>query len=182
MRPVRLLLLAPLLAGLTGCGSNPQRTPALAPVRLTIDAPLDAATVDQGTIEVHGRVSPAGARVLVAGDEAGVDGGAFSAIVQLAPGANVIDVEAGAPRRAAAMTAVRVVRRVPVAIPQLAGETPADAIRTLEGLGFKTTTEKAGGLLDDILPGTVGVCDTVPGAGQKVKAGSTVKVRVAKSC
>src|SRR3954466_3180497 len=104
---------------LAGCGGDRKPEPALPPVRLTIDGPLDPATVDKGTVDVHGRVTPADARVLVGGDEAGVEGGAFSATVSLSPGANVIDVEAGAPRRAAAMTAVRVIRRVPVEIPDL---------------------------------------------------------------
>jgi hypothetical protein len=179
---IRSLLLAPLVLTLAGCGGDPKPTPALPPVRLTIDGPPDAATVDQGTIEVHGRVSPANAQVLVMGDEAGVDSGAFDAIVTLRPGANVIDIVAGAPRRPAAMTALRIVRRVPVTIPDLAGQAPADAIRSLQALGLNTKTEKAGGLLDDILPGTPGVCETSPGAGEKVKAGSTVTVRTAKSC
>jgi hypothetical protein len=127
-------------------------------------------------------VTPADARVLVAGDDAGVDGGSFSATVALEPGANVIDIEAGAPRRPAAMTAVRVVRQVPVEIPDLAGEKPGDAIRALHGLGLQTKSEDAGGLLDGLLPGDPGVCETDPAAGEKVKAGSTVKVRVAKAC
>lgn len=175
------LLVALTSVALSGCGEA-KREPALPPVRLTVDAPLDPATVDRGTVEVHGRVSPADARVLVDGDEAGVDGGAFSATVPLSPGANVIDIEAGAPRRAAAMTAVRVVRRVPVEIPDLAGAKPADAIDRLESLGLRTRTENAGGLLDEILPGTPGVCGTDPPAGTRVKAGSEVTIRVAKRC
>src|SRR3954447_14859714 len=113
---------------LAGCGGKVQREPALPAVRLVIDGPLDPATVDKGSVEVHGRVTPSDARVLVAGAEAGVDGGAFSPTVSLSPGANIIDVEAGAPRRPAAMTALRVIRRVPVEIPDLTGQRPADAL------------------------------------------------------
>ena len=179
----RLLVLVPLAALLVGgCGSDPKPRPALAPVRLTVDAPLDAATVDAGSVEVHGRVSPAGARVLVAGDDAAAGDGSFSATVALQPGANVIDIQAAAPNRPAAMTAVRVVRRVPVVVPDVTGEAPDDAVRRLEDLGLKTRLQDAGGLLDNLLPGTVGVCGTDPPAGEKLRAGSTVTVQTAKSC
>ena len=178
----RVLLLAPLVVLLAGCGSNSKPQRALAPVRLTVDAPLDPATVDGGSVEVHGRVWPASAQVRVAGDQAGVDGGGFSAVVSLDPGANVIDVEAGAPRRAAAMTAVRVVRRVPVEVPDLTGKKPDDAVRALEQLGLKAQLRDTGGLLDQFLPGDARVCTTEPGAGARVRAGSTVQVDTAKSC
>ena len=171
-----------LSVALAGCGSQAKPQRALAAVRLTVDAPQDPTTVDGSTVEVHGQVWPADATVLVAGDEAGVDRGGFSAVVQLHAGANVIDVQAGAPRRAAAMTAVRVTRQVPVTIPTLDGAPPDEATRRLHGLGLKVQLERRGGLLDDLLPGTDGVCGTDPGAGEQVKRGSTVRVQVAKSC
>src|SRR3954452_23921319 len=129
--PLRSLLALACALTLAGCGSTPAPRKALAPVRLTVDAPQDPSTVDASTVEVHGQVWPPAATVLVAGDEAGVERGGFSAVVDLHEGANVIDVTAGAPRRAAAMTAVRVVRRVRVTVPSLAGLSPGDAVAKL---------------------------------------------------
>jgi hypothetical protein len=175
------LLLVPLALLPAGCGSDrPER--ALGPVRLTVDGPPDGATVDRETVEVHGRVTPASARVYVGGDEAGVDGGAFSAVVRLDEGANVVDVQASAPRRAAAMTALRLIREVPVEVPDLKGQSQDDAVRRLEELGLRAKVERAGGLLDDILPGGRGVCRTQPAGGEHVRAGATVTVQVSKTC
>jgi hypothetical protein len=184
----RLLSLLPLafaaaaVAAVGGCGSDkPQR--ARAPVRLTVDAPLDAATVDRRSVEVSGRVWPEDAWVLVGGREAQVDGGAFSFVVDdLHAGANVIDVEAGAPSRGADMTAVRVTRRVPVEVPDLSGEAPDDAVAALKRLGLGGEVEQSGGLLDELLPGDPVVCETDPPAGERVRAGTTVTVRVSKRC
>jgi len=39
-----------------------------------------------------------------------------------------------------------------------------------------------GGLLDRLIPGTVGVCDSDPVAGEEVRPGSTVVLRVARAC
>src|SRR4051794_1228970 len=176
-----LLAIAALLT-LAGCGSQPAPPKALAPLRLSVDAPQDPSTVDGSTVEVHGQVWPPGATVLVAGDEAGVDRGGFSAVVDLHEGANVIDVTAGAPRRSAAMTAVRVVRRVRVAVPSLTGLSADDAVAKLQSAGLKAQLEHGGGLLDDLLPGDPGVCQTDPRAGERVAAGATVRVQVARSC
>src|SRR3954452_10222279 len=152
--PLRSLLALACALTLAGCGSTPAPRKALAPVRLTVDAPQDPSTVDASTVEVHGQVWPPGATVLVAGDEAGVDRGGFSAVVDLHEGANVIDVTAGAPRRSAAMTAVRVTRQIPIEIPDLAGASPQEATDRLHALGLKVQIEHGGGLLDDILPGS----------------------------
>src|SRR3954471_2641882 len=151
--PVRSLLALACVLTLAGCGSTPLPRRALAPVRLTVDAPQDPSTVDSSKVEVHGQVWPPAATVLVAGDEAGVERGGFSAVVDVHEGANVIDVTAAAPRRAAAMTAVRVVRRVRVTVPPLAGVSTDDPVAKLLKLGLKAQLERGGGLLDDILPG-----------------------------
>ena len=176
--PTGLLLLA--LVVVAGCGKR-ERTPPLAPVRLELTAPADLAEVDARTVAVAGRVVPADARVLVDGVEASVRGGAFSAEVALSAGANVIDVQAAAPRHPAAFAAVRITRLVPVAIPDLEGKSPADARDALEALGLGAETRNINPI-DFLLPGTVGVCGTEPAADTKVRTGSTVTLLVQKSC
>jgi hypothetical protein len=169
-----------LLLGLAACGER-ERTPALSPVRVTLIAPADLAQVEAHTVQVRGTVAPAGARVLVDGVEANVRGGAFSAAVELEGGDNVIDVQASAPRHPSAMTALRVTRLVPVRVPDVEGLSPADAEARIEAVGLVPDVHDPG-LLDSILPGTVGVCETSPGIGEKVRAGTTVAVLTAKSC
>ncbi len=182
MRPGLLPYLLLGSALLWGCGAQRAPAPALAPVRLTIDGPQDMATVESGTIEVHGRVEPATARVLIDGDEADVRNGSFSTTVALEPNANVIDVQAGAPRHPAAMTALRVVRQVPVEIPDLGGRSPEHAVQALEALGLAGEVSTRGGLLDELLPGSEGVCDTDPAPGERVRTGTVVRVTVSKVC
>ncbi len=178
--PLPYLLLGSAL--LWGCGDGRAPTPALAPVRLTIDGPQDMATVESGTIEVHGRVEPATARVLIDGDVADVQNGSFSTTVALEPSANVIDVQAGAPRHPAAMTALRVVRRVPVEIPELAGQPPRDAVRALEAVGLAGEVSTRGGILDRLLLGSEGICDSDPAAGERVPTGTLVHLTASKAC
>jgi len=80
------------------------------------------------------------------------------------------------------MTALRVTRRVPVEVPDVAGLSPEDATKALEGRGLRADVKRSGGLLDDLLPGSLGVCRTDPDAGERVRAGTAVSVEVAKSC
>lgn len=171
-----------LLLMLAACGDAERERPR-APVRIEIAAPSDLTEVDGDEIEVRGTVVPPDARVLIAGRTADVDGGGeFSATVPLEAGANVIDVEAGAPLRPAAMTALRVVRVVPVEIPELDGLSAQEAADTLEGLNLVPRVEDTGDLVDDIFFGEPGVCGTDPDAGDLVRPGSTVLVSVAGSC
>ncbi len=174
---VGLLLLAAVLAG---CGQR-ERTPPLSPVRLQLTAPDDLAEVDARTITVSGTVAPAESRVLVNGVEASVRGGAFTSSVSLEGGANVIDVQASAPRHPAAFAAVRVTRIVPVPVPDVDGLTVDDATERLEALGLEVEVRKINPI-DVLLPGTVGVCGTDPGTDAKVRAGTTVTLLVQKSC
>ena len=176
----RLTLGFLLVAGLAACGDR-ERTPALAPVHLVLTAPADLSSVEAHTITVRGTVVPAGARVLVQGREAEVREGRFSAEVDLVGGDNVIDVQAAAPRRPAAMTAVRVTRLVPVRIPKVEGYPPEDAVDALEAVGLRADIRETG-FFDEILPGSLGVCFTDPPAGEKVRVGTTVAVVVQKSC
>lgn len=136
-----------------------------------------------GTVEVHGTVSPPTARVLIEGKDVAVSSGRFTARVELLPGTNLIDVEAGAPGGARpAMVALRVRRQVQVAVPDLTGNAPSDAKDALAGLGLTPDIKKAGGLLELLLPEDARVCGTDPQAGTNVNPGTKVTVFVAKAC
>ena len=80
------------------------------------------------------------------------------------------------------MTAFRVVREVPVTVPELGGKSVDEVQETLDGLGLKPEIEQGGGLLEDLLPGDPSACTQDPEAGAQVRRGSTVHVVVSKSC
>jgi hypothetical protein len=165
---------------LAGCGKADKAAPA---VRLSVDAPGDMALVRRQSIDVHGVVSPATARVSVEGKPVDVSSGRFSTSVPLLPGTNLIDVVAGADGGARpAMVALRVRRQVTVAVPDLVGFTPSDAKDSLAGLGLQAEIHKASGFFDFRLPEDARVCQTDPAAGMDVAPGSTVKVFAAKRC
>ena len=141
------------------------------------------ALLRESSVEVHGVVSPASARVTVEGKDVDVSGGRFSTNVDLLPGTNLIDVVAGADGGARpAMVALRVRREVTVAVPDLIGFTPSDAKDALAGLGLEADVQEAGGLIELLLPEDARVCRTEPQAGTSVDPGSTVKVFAAKRC
>jgi hypothetical protein len=177
----RLSAAALVLAALAaGCGEAGKPAP---PVRLSVDAPADMALLRESSVEVHGVVSPASARVTVEGKDVDVSGGRFSTNVDLLPGTNLIDVVAGADGGARpAMVALRVRREVTVAVPDLIGVTPSDAKDALAGLGLEADVQEAGGLIELLLPEDARVCRTEPQAGTSVDPGSTVKVFAAKRC
>jgi glucodextranase-like protein/PASTA domain-containing protein len=168
------------VVALAGCGDSKKPAP---PVRLTVDAPTDMALLHDDSVEVHGVVSPASARVVVEGKDVHVSSGTFSTRVDLLPGTNLIDVEAGAKGGARpAMIALRVRRQVTVSVPDLTGVTPSDARDTLAGLGLKADVKESTGLLDFLLPEDARVCQTDPAAGTDVDPGTTVTVFAAKRC
>ncbi len=181
LRPPALAL-ALALGGLAGCAGEdgPRRPPA--PVALEVVEPGDGAVVEAGAVTLRGRVRPARADVAVLGRPAQVDAGAWSAEVPLEKGANVVDVSASAEGRRPALAAVRIVRRVPIEVPDVEGEDPQAAVDELEALGLDTRVERGGGLLDDLLPATLGVCSTDPEPGTEVRVGTTVTLEVAKVC
>jgi hypothetical protein len=163
-----------------GCGDS---KPPAKPVRLTVDAPADMALLREDSVEVHGVVSPRAADVEVEGKQVDVRSGRFSAKVSLLPGTNLIDVVAGAPGGARpAMVALRVRRQVTVDVPDLIGFTPSDAEDALAGLGLEADVQKAGGLIELLLPEDARVCETDPVAGTSVEPGSKVAVFAAKRC
>lgn len=182
-RPSALVaILLPCALACAGCGSDPAPAAPAKAVRLELTAPADTAVVDSDTVTVTGRVSPAASAVQVMGEDVDAAGGTFSTRVDLEPGANLVDVAATAPGRRPALTALRVVRRMPVEIPDLEGEAVDAATERLESLGLRVETEEGGGLLDRLLPGEPGVCRSDPGAGDRVRPGTTVTLEVAKGC
>jgi hypothetical protein len=179
---VPALLAAVVAGGLAGgCGEDEARR-APAPVALEVLEPGDAAVVDGDAVTLRGRVRPAASEVAVRGRRAEVRAGTWTAEVELEEGANVIDVSATAAGRRPALAAVRVVRRVPIEVPELDGEDPQAAVDALEALGLEPRVERGGGLLDDLLPATLGVCSTDPEAGTEVRVGTTITLEVAKVC
>jgi hypothetical protein len=185
MRPATLIgaccaALAPALAGCAGGDETPE--PSLRPVRLEVTAPADAAIVRGGTLDVRGRVSPAGAKVRVLGRPAQVSGGTFTAVVAVEDGRNIVDVAATARGRRTALAAFRVTRDERVAVPDLAGLAAGDVEREIEPLGLRVEVRRGGGLLDRLLSGDPVVCEQEPSAGTRVRRGRTVRVVVARSC
>ena len=181
MRRLAVLLAAagPLALGACGGAGSTASKP---PVRLTVDAPGDGAVVRQRSVEVSGRVSPAGAAVTVRGQSAAVAGGAFSAEVPLEGGDNVIDVMATAPTARPAMTAVRVVRQLTVRVPDVTGGSSGDARDRLASAGLRADVHESSDPFQDLLPVDASVCSTDPSPGARVERGTTVRVRVAKIC
>jgi glucodextranase-like protein/PASTA domain-containing protein len=168
---------------LGGCGGeDPAPARPLQPVRLQVTAPADEAIVRGGNVDVRGRVSPAASAVTVLGRPALVVQGRFTVVVPLEPGANVIDLIATAPRRKAAVAALRVTRDVLVTVPQLAGLEEDELDRVLEPLGLRPDIERGGGILDLLRPGAVAVCEQEPQPGARVRRGRTVRVLMAKRC
>jgi Glucodextranase, domain B/PASTA domain len=169
-----------LFAALAGCGhgTDPRRPP----VRLTIDSPADGARLSTGSVDVTGTVSPRDAVVRVRGVRTSSGGGTFNARVRLVPGANVIDVLAGAARARPAMSAVRVYRQVMVAVPDVAGERPSDASASLTSRGLTPQVVSSGGPFEFLVPAERRVCKTDPPAGKRVAPGTKVRLLTAKLC
>jgi hypothetical protein len=184
VRRFSLIAVLCVAGALGGCGGDddPSPPPALAPVRMQITAPADEAVVRGGNVDVRGRVSPSIAEVTVLGRPALVNDGRFTAVVPLEPGANVIDVIATAPRRKAALSALRVTRDVLVTVPQLAGVEEDELEGVLEPLGLRADVQRGGGILDVLRPGVTAVCSQDPEAGTRVRRGREVRVVVAKRC
>ena len=170
--------LALALLAAAGCGDDDSPKP----VSISLVSPADGAVVREDTVEVRGRVRPAGARVLVGGRPAAVSNGEFREQAPLREGANVIDVGASAPDARTAWAALRVARETLVAVPAVTGAASDDAVDRLESLGLRAEVREVGGLLDELLPGDPRVCETRPREGAEVRRGATVIVAVSKSC
>jgi len=180
---VRLRALIAAALVIAGCGGEDRAAPKpQRPVTLRVASPSDSALVLGSTVVVSGSVSPAGARVQVQGRRAEVSGGRFSSQVPLEPGPNVIDVEATARNRSAALTAFRVTREQRVTVPDLVGEGVDDAERKTARRGLGLESRRGGGFLDPLVPNGLGVCEQDPAAGSEVRRGTTVRVVVARAC
>ena len=166
---------------LGACGESRDDPPPPS-VRMALSGPGDGAIVRAGEVDLRGRVAPAGALVRVGGEAITVRDGRFQARVPLDAGGNVIDVMASAPDRSPAMTALRVVRRLTVRVPDLRGESPDGAVERLAAAGLRAELRDVGGVIDEILPVGREVCGTEPGDGATVDSGATVHVLVAKVC
>ena len=151
-------------------------------MQLEVESPGDMELLHDPSVEVRGKVSPAGTAVSVGGRRVAVDGGRFSATVSLAPGTNVVDVLAGRRGSRAAMVALRVRRQVDVRVPDLTGVTPPEAEDALDALGLESEFSDVGGIIDFLLPDDARVCETDPSAGTRVPPGTTVSVQIARSC
>jgi PASTA domain len=132
---------------------------------------------------VRGSVGPGSASVLVAGERVAVHRGRFSAWVPIAAGTNVIDVLAGASHAADAMTAVRVYRQLPVAVPDVTGQDPDSAANQLDRAGLRPQLEGGGGFFQSLLPFvSERVCSTDPAPGSLLAPGSSVTLQIARFC
>jgi hypothetical protein len=179
VRRLALILAAGL--ALSACGEAPR--PASEPrVRLKLDVPDDGGQVRADRVEVHGTVTPADAAVQVAGSDAQVDGGEFTATVALQPGGNVIDVTATAPGRRPAADAVRVSRDIRVAVPPVVGLEVGAATAQLKKAGLKASEVDNDSWLERVLGGQVDVCDAQPGAGALVQPHATITLQTSRNC
>jgi Glucodextranase, domain B/PASTA domain len=172
-----------LAAGLTlaACGDEPR--PANEPrVTLKLDVPSDGGSIRAETVEVRGTVTPGDAAVRVAGEDAQVEGGEFSAEVTLEPGGNVIDISATSPGRRPATDAVRVLRDMRVKVPPLVGQESDAAVETLRKADLRAEVNESGSWLDRVLGGAMEVCTTLPPAGTLVDPRSTVTLETAPGC
>lgn len=167
---------------LAGCGGDDPPPPDPPAVRLTIEAPADASTVKEDTVELRGRVAPARAAVEIGGAAAAVANGAFRKTVKLEQGVNVIDVSATMPGRSAAFAALRVTYDPRVTVPDLSGTVDDEAASRLEGLGLEVELDAVGGLFDELRSGPRRVCESDPPAGSVVDPGSSVTLKTAKRC
>jgi hypothetical protein len=182
MRAPVLVAVAILTAFASACGDDEQPPRDEPQVRLELGSPADGSVVRAETIEIRGTVQPRGAHVRVFGREVAVDAGSFVAEVPLEPGANLIDVAAGAPGRRPDFAVARIVREVRLSVPDLLGRDADAAREQLEALGLVVREENAGGFLDPLLPGDPKVCEMGPNPGAQVLPGSEVTLLVARDC
>src|SRR5829696_2560185 len=168
MRAPLLAALVALAALAPACGDDPPQPRPEGRVTLELGSPADDARVRSETVEIRGTVQPQGAHVQVRGRDVAVDGGSFRAEVPLEPGANLIDIAAGARGRRPDFAVARIVREVRLPVPDVVGSDADTAREQLEGLGLDVAVEAGGGFFDSLLPGDPTVCETEPEPGTQV--------------
>jgi Glucodextranase, domain B/PASTA domain len=180
---VRRLAALTLAAGLALCACGEAPRSANEPrVRLKLDVPDDGGQVRADRVEVRGTVTPGDAAVQVAGTDAEVDAGQFTASVALQPGGNVIDITATAPGRRPAADAVRVMRDMRVKVPPLVGLEAGAAAAQLKQRGLQASVVDHDSWLERVLGGEVDVCSMQPGAGALVDPRATITLQTSRSC
>ena len=184
MRCATLLAMSCVALAAGGCGGGDEGDASRDPgrVRLEVTAPADETLVRGGTVDVRGRVSPKGAQVRVLGRPALVTDGAFTAVVPLEPGPNIVDVAATSGRRRPAFAALRGTRDILVTVPDLGGVIEEELEAQLEPLGLRPAIERAGGFIEALRSGPRTVCEQQPAAGERVRRGREIDVLVAKRC
>jgi Glucodextranase, domain B/PASTA domain len=181
MSPRWMCPAAACVLALAACGSAAPPAPPAPP--LSVTSPVDGGKTLASEVLVRGSVGSGAGSVLVAGRPATVRAGSFSAWVPIAPGANVIDVLAGVPRAADAMTLVRVYRVMPATVPDVTSEDPGTAARDLAGVGLRAQVQGSGGFFQSLLPFmSQQVCAIDPPAGSQLAPGSWVTLQVARIC
>jgi hypothetical protein len=151
-------------------------------VQLKLSLPDDGGQTRADAVDVSGTVSPADAAVRVAGEEAEVSGGEFTASVALDPGRNVIDVTASSPGRRPAVDAVRVTRDMRVPVPKVIGLELGQAEDAIGKAGLRSEEQRVDGWLDRVIPGPAHVCATQPDADTLVDRQSTVTLLTQREC
>jgi hypothetical protein len=182
MRAPTLAAVVVLTALAPACGDDSEPPRNEPDVKLELGSPADSAVVRSETVEIRGTVQPRWAHVEVLGREVAVDAGSFRAEVELEPGANLIDVAAGARGRRPDFAVARIVREVRLPVPDVVGSDADTAQEQLEGLGLTVAVENAGGFFDPLLPGDPKVCELQPEPGTQVLPGSEVILLVARDC
>lgn len=182
MRQLALVLATGVLVAGCGGASAQTSTGPTPRVTLKLTAPDDRRLDRAERVEVRGTVSPADSTVLVAGEDADVQGGEFSAEVPLEPGQNIIDISASSPGRRPATDAVRLTRDMRVPVPQLVGLEVEQATEKLGQSNLKAVEEQGGSWLDRVIPGTDHVCSIEPGEGTLVDRETTVTLLTRRDC
>jgi hypothetical protein len=108
--------------------------------------------------------------------------GHFSTSVPLAPGTNLIDVIASAPRARPAMFALRVIRYVLVTVPDVTGKSPGAAATAIRGAGLRSVLHVDNAPLSFLWPFPPQVCSQSPAGGARVGPHSVVTLQASQVC
>ena len=148
---------------------------------LELSAPDDGGRTRAERVEIRGTVTPGDSSVRVAGLDAEVSGGEFSAEVELLPGGNVIDVAATSPGRRPATDAVRVERDMRVPVPESSARRPTRRSRRSRRRAWSRPRSAAGAGSTACSAGRSRSAPS-PQAGKLVEKGTRVVIQTAGEC